>query len=82
MYVLHFTFHYVSINTQTISGSSRYLPALHSTMFLLILEFNCRCNSCDIFTFHYVSINTVNLVHYNVNVINFTFHYVSINTSI
>ena len=59
MYVLHFTFHYVSINTKYRGNIIKKLKTLHSTMFLLIhICVGYICKPLFIFTFHYVSINT------------------------
>ena len=58
--LLRFTFQYVSINTVTVQMLMLRPPAaLHSNMFLLILD-SCRIlrSKQNTFTFQYVSINT------------------------
>ena len=57
--LLRFTFQYVSINTVTVQMLMLRPPAaLHSNMFLLILEDFVAALAFYSFTFQYVSINT------------------------
>ena len=56
--VLNFTFHDVSINTAIATRLNVPFNPLHSTMFLLILEFRLFNSTLHAFTFHDVSINT------------------------
>ena len=77
-----FTFHNVSINTETRKQKLRRCYShLHSTMFLLIqtVRFFPMCH-LKRFTFHNVSINTMALYNNPYQYSLFTFHNVSINT--
>ena len=56
--ITNFTFQYVSINTSLERAHSRSGTALHSNMFLLILDPKQITVISYNFTFQYVSINT------------------------
>ena len=53
-----FTFHYVSITTESFGGNVSGVATLHSTMSLLLLPAKYINHGLIIFTFHYVSITT------------------------
>ena len=76
-----FTFHNVSINTETreaIQGIN--YNTLHSIMFLLIQRTPGKTITQNTFTFHNVSINTQIRHWVEYGCAYFTFHNVSINT--
>ena len=77
-----FTFHNVSINTNSIHLVQVVHLPLHSTMFLLIRKLTrFKINPVFSFTFHNVSINTIFTATTNFLISSFTFHNVSINTT-
>ena len=78
--ITNFTFQYVSINTSLERAHSRSGTALHSNMFLLILDPKQITVISYNFTFQYVSINTTYPSRTGSGVYFFTFQYVSINT--
>ena len=81
--ITNFTFQYVSINTSLERAHSRSGTALHSNMFLLILDPKQITVISYNFTFQYVSINThFSLTEKDQLNLFFTFQYVSINTKI
>ena len=77
-----FTFHNVSINSNS-SGGSDYEQAsdLHSIMYLLILTAGITTPLLALFTFHNVSINSNPTNDGKVIRLVFTFHNVSINSA-
>ena len=79
---INFTFHNVSINTEKLeAGEPVRMVALHSTMFLLILQIAANIiGEHIVFTFHNVSINTERRIRKTKREVLFTFHNVSINT--
>ena len=75
-----FTFHYVSIKTNsTLKNIARHYY-LHSTMYLLKLPDEPDELLSSVFTFHYVSIKTRTPAAQQHRHNKFTFHYVSIKT--
>ena len=78
-----FTFHNVSIKTESFGGNVSGVANLHSTMFLLKLDPDRELLAVkSAFTFHNVSIKTNCKKTYQPRRSRFTFHNVSIKTQI
>ena len=81
--LIAFTFHHVSIKTQTEYTLEIVNTHSHSTMYLLKHNgINRRCNLFYKFTFHHVSIKTSQKKRLVRMHFTFTFHHVSIKTFI
>ena len=77
----HFTFHYVSIKTQTHLNLTQFRETLHSTMSLLKLLFSSRLKPARIALHSTMSLLKLSwLDWYRRKSFYFTFHYVSIKT--
>ena len=82
VFLLTFTFHYVSIST--LGNPTPSAVSIKFTFHYVSISTDCwlnRKSECVGLTFHYVSISTRSDVHGSVGECLFTFHYVSISTN-